>query len=145
LREDSEEVAKLRGERAFNNVVAGSELFSAVSIAGHIRSGMNNDGEIFECGMRVHPFENFESADEGHAEIENDGKREWIGVVIIVRRLAGKVIDGLLVVGDETEFVRQAGLGEDTLEKENFVGVVLCEEHYLTSMRHGLSGPTYYG
>ena len=82
---------------------------------------MNNNGEVFECGMRVHPFEDFEATHEGHIEIENNNERPWTGMVVVVRRFAGKVIERFLAVGNETEFIGQASFGEEAPEKENFI------------------------
>jgi hypothetical protein len=93
-----------------------------------VRGRKHDDGQATEGRLRSQPFQNLETGDLGHLEVEQRERRQRVFDPIREMSGTGQVIDRLLAIAGHKEGILDFGSLEGPLQEENIVLIILRQE-----------------
>src|SRR4051812_8874193 len=128
---DTDHFGELSERGGFDEISVGAELVGSLDVFVFPGSGEDNDGNDGAIGTLVNPLQDIKAIMSRHFEIGVNEEREGMLLPVIVRRGAGKIINGFLPVVDKVDVAIQAVLLQGDFQQQGIVRVIFDNQNGL--------------
>jgi hypothetical protein len=111
--------------RSFDEERKGAESIGFVGVADSVGLGQDDDGQLFELGLRLAPAQDFEAVSQGQSQVQEEQVRHGELRAIGETCESGKVRDSILAIAHGHQQVRETSLVESALGQDDVVVVIL--------------------
>ena len=113
----------------FDEIIGGAQFGGTLFVRGIFGARKDNDRKLFQSRCGPNPSEEIKAINARHLKINDEEIGGRMTVSVGVRRFAFQIINGLLSILDELNFMLEAKKGTRVFENESVVTIIFGDEY----------------